>query len=83
VEKDKFVFDNVLNDQEVTNDEFYHETVVPLVRNIFECTKATCFAYWPTGSGKSFTMKPLPLKASRDILRLMHHNYQNQGFQFL
>ncbi|WZY73570.1 hypothetical protein YC2023_005810 [Brassica napus] len=27
------------------------------------------------------TMKPLPLKASRDILRLMHHTYRNQGFQ--
>ncbi|GKV43360.1 hypothetical protein SLEP1_g50660 [Rubroshorea leprosula] len=26
-------------------------------------------------------MKPLPLKASRDILRLMHHTYRNQGFQ--
>jgi hypothetical protein len=26
-------------------------------------------------------MKPLPLKASRDILRLMHHTYRSQGFQ--
>ncbi|XP_028089074.1 kinesin-like protein KIN-13B [Camellia sinensis] len=26
-------------------------------------------------------MKPLPIKASRDILRLMHHTYRNQGFQ--
>ncbi|KAL7222190.1 hypothetical protein ACSBR1_023991 [Camellia fascicularis] len=33
------------------------------------------------GSGKTYTMKPLPLKASRDILRLMHHTYRNQGFQ--
>lgn len=32
-------------------------------------------------SGKTYTMKPLPLKASRDILRLMHHTYRNQGFQ--
>ncbi|KHG01860.1 Kinesin-related 6 [Gossypium arboreum] len=24
--------------------------------------------------------EPLPLKASRDILRLMHHTYRNQGF---
>ncbi|TYI26836.1 hypothetical protein ES332_A05G138300v1 [Gossypium tomentosum] len=33
------------------------------------------------GSGKTYTMKPLPLKASRDRLRLMHHTYRNQGFQ--
>ncbi|GAB4842207.1 hypothetical protein Ancab_012165, partial [Ancistrocladus abbreviatus] len=33
------------------------------------------------GSGKTYTMKPLPLKASRDILRLMHHTYRNRGFQ--
>ncbi|KAL7257540.1 hypothetical protein ACSBR1_003780 [Camellia fascicularis] len=26
-------------------------------------------------------MKPLPLKASRDILKLMHHTSRNQGFQ--
>ncbi|KAG4145991.1 hypothetical protein ERO13_D05G130250v2 [Gossypium hirsutum] len=32
-------------------------------------------------SGKTYTMKPLPLKASRDILRLMHHTYRNRGFQ--
>ncbi|CAL5419932.1 unnamed protein product [Camellia sinensis] len=35
------------------------------------------------GSGKTYTMKPLPLKASRDILKLMHHTYWNQGFQKL
>ncbi|KAG5008593.1 hypothetical protein JHK87_017108 [Glycine soja] len=41
------------------------------------------FANFPKhlGSGKTYTMKPLPLKASRDILRLMHHTYRNQGFQ--
>uniref|UniRef100_A0A0A8YZR6 Kif4, putative n=1 Tax=Arundo donax TaxID=35708 RepID=A0A0A8YZR6_ARUDO len=26
-----------------------------------------------SGSGKTYTMQPLPLKASQDILRLMHH----------
>ncbi|KAL9323093.1 hypothetical protein ACSQ67_011146 [Phaseolus vulgaris] len=80
VEKHEFVFDAVLN-EEVTNDEVYRETVEPIVPIIFERTKATCFAYGQTGSGKTFTMKPLPLKASRDILRLMHHTYRNQGFQ--
>ena len=34
-----------------------------------------------SGSGKTYTMRPLPLKASQDILRLMHHTYRNQGFQ--
>lgn len=80
VEKHEFFFDAVLN-EEVSNDEVYHETVEPIVPIIFQRTKATCFAYGQTGSGKTFTMKPLPLKASRDILRLMHHTYRNQGFQ--
>ena len=34
-----------------------------------------------SGSGKTYTMQPLPLKASEDILRLMHNTYRNQGFQ--
>ncbi|KAF3450758.1 hypothetical protein FNV43_RR06847 [Rhamnella rubrinervis] len=80
VEKHEFVFDAVLN-EEVSNDEVYRETVEPIVPIIFQRTKATCFAYGQTGSGKTYTMKPLPLKASRDILRLMHHTYRNQGFQ--
>ncbi|KAJ4953205.1 hypothetical protein NE237_030037 [Protea cynaroides] len=80
VEKHEFVFDAVLN-EEVSNDEVYHETVEPIVPAIFQRTKATCFAYGQTGSGKTYTMQPLPLKASQDILRLMHHTYRNQGFQ--
>ncbi|GER48350.1 kinesin motor family protein [Striga asiatica] len=80
VEKHEFVFDAVLN-EEVSNDEVYRETVEPIVPIIFQRTKSTCFAYGQTGSGKTFTMKPLPLKAVRDILRLMHHTYRNQGFQ--
>ncbi|CAO2815387.1 unnamed protein product [Amaranthus hypochondriacus] len=82
VEKHNFVFDAVLN-EEVSNDEVYRETVEPIVPIIFQRTKATCFAYGQTGSGKTYTMKPLPLRASRDILRLMHHTYRNQGFQLL
>lgn len=80
VEKHEFIFDAVLN-EEVSNDEVYQETVEPIVPIIFQRTKATCFAYGQTGSGKTYTMKPLPLRASRDILRLMHHTYRNQGFQ--
>ncbi|CAH9122819.1 unnamed protein product [Cuscuta epithymum] len=79
-EKHEFVFDAVLN-EEVSNDEVYHETVEPIVPIIFQRTKATCFAYGQTGSGKTYTMKPLPLKASRDILKLMNYTYRNQGFQ--
>ncbi|CAL1400270.1 unnamed protein product [Linum trigynum] len=82
IEKHEFVFDAVLN-EEVSNDEVYHETVEPIVPIIFQCLKATCFAYGQTGSGKTYNMKPLPLRASGDILRLMQHTYRNQGFQLL
>ncbi|URE17991.1 kinesin motor domain containing protein [Musa troglodytarum] len=84
LEKHEFVFDAVL-DEDVSNDEVYRETVEPTVPAIFQRTKATCFAYGQTGkykcSGKTYTMQPLPLKASQDILRLMHHTYRYRGFQ--
>ncbi|KAM7257456.1 hypothetical protein ACFE04_013197 [Oxalis oulophora] len=80
LEKHEFVFNAVL-DENVSNEEVYFETVEPIVPLIFQRTKATCFAYGQTGSGKTYTMQPLPLKASNDILRLMHYNYRNQGFQ--
>ncbi|KAF9615662.1 hypothetical protein IFM89_025912 [Coptis chinensis] len=83
VEKHEFVFDAVLSEG-VSNDEVYRETVEPIVPTIFQRTKATCFAYGQTGkcwrSGKTYTMQPLPIKASHDILKLMHHTYRNQGF---
>ncbi|KAI0524349.1 hypothetical protein KFK09_003716 [Dendrobium nobile] len=37
-----------------------------------------CFV---SGSGKTYTMQPLPLRASQDILRLMNRAYRNQGLQ--
>ncbi|CAI0543253.1 unnamed protein product [Linum tenue] len=80
MEKHEFVFDAVL-DEGVSNDEVYAETVQPIVPLIFQRTKATCFAYGQTGNGKTYTMQPLPIKASQDILRLMIHTYRNQGFQ--
>ncbi|XP_070662119.1 kinesin-like protein KIN-13B [Malus domestica] len=80
VERHEFVFDAVLN-EDVSNDEVYFETVEPIVPLIFQRTKATCFAYGQTGNGKTYTMQPLPLKASQDILRLMLETYRNQGFQ--
>nr|GEX21072.1 kinesin-like protein KIN-13B [Tanacetum cinerariifolium] len=80
VEKHGFVFDAVM-DEDVTNDEIYSQTVEPIIPIIFQRTKATCFAYGQTGSGKTYTMQPLPLRASKDIFRLMHHHYRNQGYQ--
>ncbi|XP_071911000.1 kinesin-like protein KIN-13B [Coffea arabica] len=80
VEKHEFLFDAVMN-EEVSNDEVYAETVEPIVPIIFQRTKATCFAYGQTGNGKTYTMQPLPLKASQDILKSMQNNYRNQGFQ--
>ncbi|KAL9443548.1 hypothetical protein AB3S75_016835 [Citrus x aurantiifolia] len=80
VERHEFVFDAVLN-EDVTNEEVYSETVEPIVPLIFHRTKATCFAYGQTGNGKTYTMQPLPLKASHDILRLMHQMHRSQGFQ--
>ncbi|XP_057536712.1 kinesin-like protein KIN-13B [Amaranthus tricolor] len=80
VEKHEFVFDAVLPEH-VSNDEVYAETVEPVVPLIFQKTKATCFAYGQTGNGKTYTMQPLPLRASQDILRLIHRTYRNQGFQ--
>ncbi|XP_078176827.1 kinesin-like protein KIN-13B isoform X2 [Carex rostrata] len=79
MEKHEFVFDAVL-DEGVSNDEVYRETVEPIVPAIFQRTKATCFAYGQTGNGKTYTMQPLPLKASQDIFRLMNYTYRNQGF---
>eukprot|EP01018_Ginkgo_biloba_P029920 Gb_33631 [translate_table: standard] len=68
VEKHEFVFDAVLDDH-VTNDDVYCVTVEPIVPAIFQ------------RSGKTYTMQPLPLKASQDILGIMQQGYRNQGFQ--
>lgn len=51
------------------------------MRKMLKWSKFLMFSRWTySGSGKTYTMKPLPLKASRDILRLMNHTYRNQGF---
>ncbi|KAH7682437.1 Plus-end-directed kinesin ATPase protein [Dioscorea alata] len=73
LEKHEFVFDAAL-DEDISNDEVYRETVEPIVLAFFWRTKATC-------SGKTYTMQRLPLKGSQDLLRLMYHTRQNQGFQ--
>ena len=38
--------------------------------------------YTLSGSGKTYTMQPLPLRACQDILNMMQHpSYRNQGHQ--
>ncbi|KAL6875557.1 hypothetical protein ACP4OV_013070 [Aristida adscensionis] len=66
VEKHEFVFDAVLN-KDVSNDQC--ETVEPVLL----MDKPVVGRRTPCGL--------LPLMASQDILRLMHHTYRNQGFQ--
>ncbi|KAG8077297.1 hypothetical protein GUJ93_ZPchr0007g4618 [Zizania palustris] len=48
---------------------------------VYSIPKNIKFCAALSGSGKTYTMRPLPLKASQDILRLMHHTYRNQGYQ--
>ncbi|CAL5381918.1 unnamed protein product [Camellia sinensis] len=61
VEKHEFVFDVVLN-EEVSNDEVYHETVEPIVPIIFQRTKATSFAYGQIEiKRRSCRRSPIPL----------------------
>nr|UPW27182.1 kinesin-like protein KIN-13A [Allium cepa] len=81
VEQHEFCFDAIL-DENVSNDEVYHQTVEPIIPTIFERTKATCFAYGQTGSGKTYTMQPLPLRAAGDIVRLLQQPvYRDQKYK--
>ncbi|KAE9602161.1 putative plus-end-directed kinesin ATPase [Lupinus albus] len=81
VEKHEFCFDAVL-DEHVSNDEVYRVTVEPIIPTIFERTKATCFAYGQAGSGKTYTMQPLPLRAAGDLVRQLRQSvYRNQRFK--
>ncbi|KAG6428128.1 hypothetical protein SASPL_112377 [Salvia splendens] len=88
IEKHEFCFDAVL-DEQVSNDEVYRKTVEPIIPTIFQRTKATCFAYGQTdnkslspGSGKTYTMQPLPLRAAEHLVRLLHQPvYRNQRFK--
>ncbi|KAF4350476.1 hypothetical protein G4B88_018032 [Cannabis sativa] len=97
VEKHEFVFDAVLDEDVSNDEVYSEsvEPVVPLIFhktkatcfaygqtgkfNIFNMKNGVQkLGFW---SGKTYTMQPLPLKASQDILRLMHQTYRNQGFQ--
>jgi len=54
--------------------------------SIFLCIIALWLSYhlsnsW-TGSGKTYTMQPLPLRAAQDMVRLLHQPvYRNQNFK--
>ncbi|THU60639.1 hypothetical protein C4D60_Mb07t14910 [Musa balbisiana] len=90
LEKHEFVFDSVL-DEDVSNDEtFYVYTrymgklwsrLFLLYSSVQKQLALPMVKQASTGSGKTYTMQPLPLKACQDILRLMHHTYIYQGFQ--
>ncbi|RUS24860.1 P-loop containing nucleoside triphosphate hydrolase protein [Jimgerdemannia flammicorona] len=73
-EQHNFTFDEVF-DLDVTNEEVYQRTALPLVNYIFGGGKATCFAYGQTGSGKTFTMLDarhgLYVLAARDIFAML------------
>lgn len=81
IEEHRFIFDQVF-DEEVSNQDFYVQTVQPLVSALFLGSKVTCFAYGQTGSGKTHTMMGPPndtnhevpgmyLLAANDIFTLM------------
>lgn len=59
IEEHNFVFDQVFGEK-ISNDEFYIQTVQPLVSALFMGSKVTCFAYGQTGSGKTHTMMGPP-----------------------
>ncbi|KAJ0938764.1 putative plus-end-directed kinesin ATPase [Helianthus annuus] len=62
--------------------QVYRETVQPIIPIIFQRTKATCFAYGQRGSGKTYTMQPLPLRVAEDLVRLLHQpTYRDQKFK--
>ena len=63
IERHRFVFDDVLAES-VSNDDVYCSTVQPLTQTLLWEGKATFFAYSQTGSGKTYTMTPLPLEAA-------------------
>lgn len=66
IEEHHFVFDQVFEDN-VSNQEFYVQTVQPLVSALFLGSKVTCFAYGQTGSGKTHTMMGPPVDSEHKV----------------
>ena len=67
IEEHHFTFDQVF-DEDISNEEFYIQTVQPLVSALLMGTKVTCFAYGQTGSGKTHTMMGPPNRDEKSIL---------------
>lgn len=58
------MYDNVFAENS-TQDEVYHTTTAPLIKDVLNGLSAAVFAYGATGSGKTHTMLgPNPKKAS-------------------
>eukprot|EP00756_Hemistasia_phaeocysticola_P024276 Hpha_TRINITY_DN15939_c1_g5::TRINITY_DN15939_c1_g5_i1::g.71703::m.71703/K10393/KIF2_24, MCAK; kinesin family member 2/24 len=81
VEKHKFTFDEVFDDDD-DNREVYKRTASMLIDLVFDGGYCTCFAYGQTGSGKTFTMlggqkdgqRGLYLQAADDIFAKVESN---------
>jgi kinesin family protein 2/24 len=66
-EEHHFNFDQVFG-QDVSNNDFYTQTVQPLVSALFMGSKVTCIAYGQTGSGKTHTMMGPPSRDDKTVL---------------
>ena len=56
IDKKEFIFDKAY-DESSNNESIYIQNISPMIFNSFYFkSKTTCFAYGPTGSGKTFTM---------------------------
>lgn len=73
LENTRFEFDFAF-DSEVSNEEIYQQTTLPLVRwAVAEHGRSTVFAYGQTGSGKTFTMEGLQQRVARDLFAMLEH----------
>ncbi|KAH9252945.1 hypothetical protein BASA81_009101 [Batrachochytrium salamandrivorans] len=73
LENTRFEFDFAF-DSEVSNEEIYQQTTLPLVKwAVTERGRSTVFAYGQTGSGKTFTMEGLQQRVARDLFAMLEH----------
>lgn len=76
LETNHFVFDNVFNENEGT-EEFYECSLKNALNDIFDNGCVTLFAYGQTGSGKTFTMKEIQEIAVEQIFSIHEKTYKN------
>ncbi|KAL8128836.1 hypothetical protein V2J09_017991 [Rumex salicifolius] len=69
-----------LNKKEIAKKEADIITIVPN-SNAMTVHETKLKVYSETVEPITYTMQPLPLRASQDILRLVHYTYRNEGFQ--